>query len=320
MEQGLESTFNTLLGDFSSLSPRIKHLPINASSCGERVNIRCSYISFRDGKQTFTDFINIISEHIIPFCIPRKEIEKSVSDASSGDLVAAGRAMTALQEKARKLFIRAKKGSNRSGEAGEIVLYIFNEWLLKAPQIVSKMYLKTNHQMPVHGTDGIHAKYQPQEKKLNIFWGESKAHATVESALSSALDSIKEFIDDEQEGREIDIISSYLDLTNIDDQAREAFLQYLDPYCEESNDRITTHSCLLIFSQNGPTSDKLESAAIEEEFIEELTNIANRFIQKLNDNIEAKGLSDQRFEFFLLPVPSAQEFRDKFQEKIGWPK
>lgn len=318
MKVNLEQQISTLQGDFTNLSPRIKHLSFDTSVCGERVDVRCSYISFRDGQQTFDDFIGTISEHVIPFCIPRNEIKAAQEKLAEGDHVAAGRIFTNLSEKARSLFIKAKKGSHRSGEAGEIVLYILTEWLLHAPQIVSKMYLKTNNNMPVHGTDGIHAKYDNDTKRLYLYWGESKAHVTVKSALSSALDSIKEFITDGHDKREIEIVSAYSDFNDLDDETKESFLCYLDPYADESNDRIVVHSCLLVFEFKLPDIANLENA--ENEFVHLTREKVEEFIASIGSEIKRKGLAAQRFEFFLMPVPSVQGFRDKFQEKIGWPK
>lgn len=313
----LEEKIAGLLGDFSKLSPRIKHLSFNTDTCGDRIDVRCSYISFRDGQPTFDDFIEMLADHIISFCLPRAEISAAQKEIAGADHVAASRVMRQLTDKARGLFIKAKKGSHRSGEAGEIVLYILTEWLLQAPQIVSKMYLKTNNQMPVHGTDGIHARYDAKTQRLLLYWGESKAHAKISSALASALDSISEFVTDEHEKREIDIVAAHADFDGLDQDAKEAILRYLDPYAEESNERVVTHSCLLIFEYAFPDGTDPEQA--ESLLVKQASATVESFIETIKASVEAKGLGPQRFEFFLMPVPSVQTFRDKFQQKIGWP-
>lgn len=307
-----------LLGDYSHLAPRIRHLDYDTSTCTDRIEVRCSYISFRDGVPTFDEFIEVVAEHTTAFCLPRTELTQANANIQS-DPKASARIWTALANKARGLFIRAKKGSNRSGEAGEIVLYILNEWILAAPQIVSKMYLKTNNNMPVHGTDGIHARYDSVKEKLIIFWGESKCHKTLASALSSALTSIKEFIDDAHERREVDIVSKYMDVDELDDDAKSAILSYLDPYSESSNDRITVFSCLLVFEHAGYYDDDIAPEELEAHFVEDVNTVANDFIANIRNAVKDRGLSARRFEFFLMPVPSVQDFRDKFQSKIGWP-
>lgn len=308
-----------LLGDFSHLSARLRHLSYDTATCGDRIEVRCSYPSFRGGEPTVNDFIDILAKHIVPFCLPRSEIRETQKILAGGDHVKAGVAMATLAKKAQDLFIKAQKGSSRSGEAGEIVLYILNEWILKAPQIVSKMFLKTNNNMPVHGTDGIHARFDAATDKLQLFWGESKAHKTLNSALTDALDSIKQFVEGGQEEREIQIISAYPDFGVLDTATRDAFLEYLDPYSEKSVERVAIFSCLLIHEYATPKGNYTDEE-VEKLYISEVNTEVEGFIKGLNDKIKTKGLEMKRFEFFLLPVPSVQGFRDRFQENIGWPK
>src|SRR3546814_10487872 len=72
-------------------------------------------------------------------------------------------AVSQLNQRALALFKRVRKASNRSGEAGELLLYLLTEWILGAPQIIAKMGLKTNPQMPVHGSDGVHVRVRSEE-------------------------------------------------------------------------------------------------------------------------------------------------------------
>jgi hypothetical protein len=315
----LSEQLELLLGNFDHLAPRIRHLEYETAVCGKRIEVRCSYLAFRDGLPTFDDFIEVVARHTIAFCLPRSEIKNATAKIAAGDHVQGGIIMDELAQKAKGLFIKARKGSHRSGEGGEIVLYILNEWLLKAPQIISKMYLKTNNNMPVHGTDGIHAKYDPAGKLLKIYWGESKAYKTLPSALGAALDSIAEFRDTGGESREIDIISSYLDVDAWDPEARGALMDFLNPYSDASNNRIPVHSCLLVFEKDygGGLGEATENT--EKDFVSDVNAAVESFIKTIKATIEERGLGARRFEFFLLPVPSVQSFRDKFQERIGWP-
>lgn len=308
-----------LLGNFTHLESRIRHLSYDTTVCGERIEVRCSYVSFQAGVQTIDEFIDVLASHIVPFCLPRSAIKAAQEALVSGDHVAAGRIASELADKAKALFIKAKKGSHRSGEAAEILLYILNEWVLKAPQIVSKMYLKTNNNMPVHGTDGIHARYDEASNKLFLFWGESKAHATLDGALASALTSIGEFINEGQEKREIEIISSYSDVGSMTDGAKKALLDYLDPYSKTSLNRVPCFSCVLVHQFTHATDPQKSDEDIEAAYVSAVNASVVTFITGLKAKIEAKGFSLRRFEFFLVPVPSAQDFRDKFQAKIGWP-
>lgn len=311
----LAEQLETFLGNFSSLSSRIRHLNYDTDSLGDRIDVRCSYIAFRDGKQTFDEFLEVLYHQIVSFCLPRSEIisahDRMKQALADNDTVLVNQVSTQLHERARSLFIKAKKGSHRSGEAGEILLFILVEWLLEAPQIVSKMYLKTNNNMPVHGTDGIHAKFDEKTKKLLLYWGESKAHSSLGNAFGSAMKSIKDFLDEGGQEFEIPIVSSFSDFNTASEEAKKAFINYLDPYSEDYNQCVTVFACLLVFEF--PTNDS------EQSFAKAVNEAADEFLKSLPKKLKDREMGDVRFEFFLVPVPSAQDFRDKFQSRIGWP-
>lgn len=311
----IKPDFQQLLGDYTKFDSRLKHLKYDTDVCGDRVEVRSSYISFRDDVPTFDEFVDAASNLLISFCLPRREIKTAHEIAKNGSAQDASIEFQRLSTKARELFMAAQKGSHRSGEGGEIVLYLLNEWILHAPQIVSKMYLKTNKNMPVYGSDGIHAAFDETKNRLLLFWGESKAHATLNGATTSALNSIKGFLKDAQEKREVDIIKDHYDLDGLSEKAIKAIMDYLNPYSEKSNERVTIFSCLLMYS-----SSVEDGVMSETDQIELFRSTTEQFIKGISDNISGKGLSATRFEFFLLPIPDVQDFRDKFQSKIGWPK
>ena len=96
------------------------------------------------------------------------------------------------------------------------------------------MYLKTNNDMPVHGTDGIHARYDRTSGDLFLYWGKSKAHQTLAAALSSAMESLVTFIELGKEEKEIEIVHAHADLDDLTPQARKAFLDFLDPILKKA--------------------------------------------------------------------------------------
>lgn len=311
----LKEQLETFLGNFNSLSSRIRHLNYDTDALGDHIDVRCSYIAFKDEKQTFDEFLEVLYHQIVSFCLPRSEItsahDRMQRALADSDAVLVNQISTQLHERARSLFIKAKKGSHRSGEAGEILLFILVEWLLEAPQIVSKMYLKTNNNMPVHGTDGIHAKFDEKTKKLLLYWGESKAHNSLGSAFGDAMKSIKDFLDEGRQDFEIPIVSSFSDFNTATDEAKQAFINYLDPYSEDYNQCVTVFACLLVFDFPTNTS--------EQPFVDAANEAVNKFLKSLPKKLKDREMGGIRFEFFLVPVPSAQDFRDKFQSRIGWP-
>ena len=314
----IEDELSCLAGSYKNLAARIRHITYDTTTCGERVEVRASYISFRDGEPTVDEFVQTIANFIVPFCLPRSEVRQASLACQGKQPNEQATIFSRLHQRAVDLFIRAKQGSSRSGELGEIALFVLIEWLLNAPQIVSKMYLKTSNNMPVHGTDGIHVRYDPDCDQLLVYWGESKAHKTLSGALSSALDSIKTFTEEGKEKREIEIVSAYLDVDQMTPESKEALLAFLDPYDEKSNQRVAIFACLLAFDFSY-TATSIESGAMEAWFKKEFDKVAEKFVNTINGSLSSKGLGTKRFEFFLVPTPSVQELRDKFQGLIGWP-
>lgn len=315
----IEELFSSLLGKHDKLGVRLRHVDFDVSTSGKRIKIRGSYPAFRDGVPQLDELLAAVHHRIVPFCLPRKQIKKVYEEAKLQEPGEAAVAYTSLIKKATDLFIRAKKGDTRSGEAGEILLFLLNEWVLQAPQLVSKMYLKTNNNMPVHGTDGIHGKYSTMDETLHLYWGESKAYSNLPGALAAALKSISEFYTKNQQQREIEIVSEYLDLGDAQAEEREAIVAFLDPYNEQSNARKTYFSCLLVFAFSNPKDPNLDDDDLEMKFVAQFKDEAEKFLESLPDHVKRADLQNVNFEFFLLPVESAEKFRDKFQALIGWP-
>ena len=148
----LDEILEALLGKYDSLSARIRHIDFSINDTYPRISVRGSYLSFRDGLPTTEDFVTMIHRRITSFCLPRNELRALHNLAVMKSADEAAELWTAAVTRASEHYIKAKKGSHRSGEATEIILFVLLEWILKAPQIVSKMYLKTNNDMwPVPG-------------------------------------------------------------------------------------------------------------------------------------------------------------------------
>jgi hypothetical protein len=226
---------------------------------------------------------------------------------------------TQLFQSALNLFIRANKATNRNGEAGELLLYILTEWILSAPQLIAKMSLKTSTEMPVHGADGVHIRYSPEDSKLVLYWGESKVYANVGQAISAAVKSIKTALDPAKVQHELALVQRNIDFSDLDATAKAELLRHLDPFDEASNARLNVTTCLIGFDFDAfmkitaADGDKAEAKFCEIAKAQ-LTDLAKSVATAL----KSAGLTDHKIELFFFPVPSVQEFRTLFQNKIGW--
>src|SRR5215469_3016779 len=133
----LAHALQLLVGKHPHFQVRVKELPCNSVPELPRMRVRFHYLAFRDGLPSIDDFLEYLKDQLIYFCIPRKEREEARR------LVAANeeqmfQIIPRLSDKAKRLFIEAKKGEDRTGEPGELILFVLVEWALGAPQIVSK--------------------------------------------------------------------------------------------------------------------------------------------------------------------------------------
>ncbi|MGF0337723.1 HamA C-terminal domain-containing protein [Ectopseudomonas toyotomiensis] len=314
-ERKLQQSLNAILRDHSRFKTRIKIIEKPIEINNELLNIRLSYPAFRQGRPTVSEMLNTVVLMLTHFCLPKSEI-KSVMEKFSGtddyDIE-----INALFMRAKNLFKRAHEITNRNGEAGELILYILTEWILEAPQILAKMSLKTNPQMPVHGSDGVHAKYCNQTGRLYFYWGESKLYADISSAIASAAKSLSDAFSDSSMMHEIELVKRNLDLSGLDETSKQEFLKFLDPFDESYNERHDIATCLIGFDFEKYNEIHASSNA-ESQFIEMANLELNEAGPKILKALEKQGISDRYIELFILPLPSVQEFRDSFQDLIGW--
>lgn len=312
----------TLMGlsqDYSALSARIRALKHSVTCQYHGVTFRLHFPAFRADKPTIGELVEVIALYILRFALPRKKIVELHAEYSKLTPDQYDLRIGRLRQEAIELFKKAQKATNRNGEAGELLLYLLTEWVLGAPQLIAKMSLKTNPDMPVHGVDGIHIGYSKSDRRLVFYWGESKIYSNPSSAISAAIESVSTALSAESLGHELHLVEKHIDLSGLSEDAKKAILEYLDPMTEASNQRIDVATCLIGFDFDGYAKVQgLAIADVEMAFeaaaLSELNLLGETFAKAL----KGSGLETQTFEIFFFPFPSAQQFRDAFQSKIGW--
>lgn len=315
----LEAALAGLRRDYSKLVPRLRALEHTVTCECEGVNLRLHFPAFRQGKATVYELVDAIVHFLTSFALPRSDV-KAVDDlygqVSVDDFKLK---VSQLSESAKTLFKRANQATNRNGEAGELLLYLLTEWILDAPQLVAKMSLKTNREMPVHGSDGIHVRYSVEQARLILYWGESKLYADIGDAITAAISSIMEAFEPEKMQHEIELVQRNIDFSGLDCAGKSAILKYLDPFDDAYNERHDVTTCLLGFNFDAfKAVSSFQAEKTEVEFIKLAEAKLKELAPKLATTINAAKLANRPIEIFFLPVPSVQELRDLFQAKIGW--
>ncbi|MBD9597659.1 DUF1837 domain-containing protein [Ensifer sp. ENS05] len=315
----LETALAALKKDYSKLASRIRKLEHTVSCDAHGVILRLHYPSLRQGHATMEELTDALSHFVVSFALPRSQVSQLMDLYGIMDREDFIQRYDQLSEKARNLFKKANEATNRNGEAGELLLYLLTEWVLAAPQLIAKMSLKTNREMPVHGADGIHARFCPDTQRLLLYWGESKLYSDVSAAITSAVTSIVEALRPEKLKHEIDLVQRHVEFAGLDGAAKEALLRYLDPFEENYNERHDVITCLVgfdfeAFSALSATDPQGAETAFNALAVAKLSDLAPSISAKLRDS----GLIGRPIELFLFPMPSVQKFRDLFQAKIGW--
>lgn len=276
-----------------------------------QVSSRCHFLCKEgSGEPRVNGLARLLGSKVIDYAVPRSQLEyakKQLIDTGS----AAG--FVNLTKKAQSLFTHIEK----TGEGGELLLYILAEAYLRVPQVISKMYLKTNAHVHYHGVDGVHASVDPNTGMLALWWGESKLYSHLSAGIDSCLASISPFlIPDAPEGsaieRDVDLLQAYADLS--DPELVEAFKHYLDPDDPFFNKVQYRGICLVGFDleeyPHPESGDPLKfSVAIEEQMA--------KWRDSMRGSVQRHKLEGVVLEVFFVPVPSVEKLREAFLMTLG---
>lgn len=279
-----------------------------------RANAKLYYVGLKDSVPMLQEFCAILRGSLVDFCLPRTTLlEARERYAETEDEVV----FYDLFSKARSLFIKARKETKRSGEGGELILFSLLE-AMGCPQLVSKMYLKTSSQMPVHGSDGLHVGYDAHKKQMTVYVGESKLHAEFDAGLSDALKSVIDLTSDSSKlSREFELVTDHVDKSGLTPEFASVLKGYFDPYSESTVDRRECHACLIGFDVSFYT--KVQSFPHEKakkEIEKNIESFATAKLKNLKGRLSKEKYSNLNFVFLFLPFPSVEEFRSVFNSKV----
>jgi hypothetical protein len=251
-----------------------------------------------------------ISKRISDYAISRTEMNQAAKHFSK---TGSAEKFSELEKKAKHLFSEL----STSGEGGELLLYMLIESILKAPQILCKMPLKTNPQLHYNGCDGIHGK-ATSDGKLLLYWGESKLHKSLSKALNEALTSISYFLLSDggstaRAERDLALVRDYIDLS--DPNLEKALCEYLTSDNPLSK-KVEFHgACLVGFNSTHYTKNKkhLTEARLSENIHSELS----AWKQRASTKIGKLKLSLFTLHIFFVPFPNVASFRKSVLKEIG---
>jgi hypothetical protein len=258
-----------------------------------------------DGTPRVGELTRRLAGEVTDFCIPRSRInEAAQAFTEDGSTLYFSR----LQEEARSLFASLKN----SGEGGELLLYMLLETVLRVPQVLCKMPLKTSTQMHVHGADGVHALAKP-DGGLALYWGESKLYASAADAVRECLDSLSGFLLGGSGARRRDMLLLRDHASLADPSLTRALRAFFDQDDVRSSRVEYRGACLVGFDHENYPDARSGDAAIQAE----VRAAAQEWASHVERRIQASRLAEIRVEVFCVPFPSVAAFRKAIGEALA---
>lgn len=270
---------------------------------GTKAKFRCHFVrSDASDRPRVKALANQLALEVLFYCVPRGDIVRMQAMSPTDQI----RESVRLSKEAARLWTKSQPNS---GEGGELLLYAMLEQGLGVPQILSKMSLKTNTNMQIHGTDGVHAKIVA-DGTLALYWGEAKIYAKLSDALANCFTSITPYLLGASTEQDTWLIRHYADLG--DPTLTSRVLEYFDHDSPKSAEVEVRGACLVGFSHDDyPNLPKKQA-----EMQDLLDNSVTEWQNKVQSRIIANNVTAYEIEIFFLPIPSAEDFRSAVMTAI----
>jgi len=247
---------------------------------------------------------------VADYAIPRSQLARAKERDTKYNST---EAVTALVEQARRSFTDLAK----TGEGGEMLLFLLAERFLKLPQVLCKMDLKTDTRMHYHGADGVYAGITP-EGMLKLYWGESKIYKDATTAIKDCLASIAPFLiepehEDAERERDLILLSDKADLS--DPGLTAALKRYFDKTSPMSKRVKYCAVALVGFDAAFYPGDQAQ--AVADKMAEAARIELKKWCATIGNRLKTEKLEQVEVELFCLPLPSAEDFRAAFLKAMG---
>lgn len=247
---------------------------------------------------------------VVNYAIPRSKLSEAKERDRKYNSI---EAVAELVERTKRSFTDLAK----TGEGGEMLLFLLAERFLKLPQILCKMDLKTDSRMHYHGADGVYAGVTP-EGTLKLYWGESKIYGNANAAIRDCLESLAPFlIEPEHEGaereRDLVLLSDKADLS--DPVLTEALKKYFDKSSVMS--KRVQYCGVALVGFDAPYYPKDDAKAVADEIVKASRTELIGWSKSIGTRLKWEKLDQMEIELFCIPLPSATGFRTAFLKAMG---
>lgn len=250
----------------------------------------------------------------------REEIRAQMDEAPPGDVSVAGMVTTAV----RDAFIEFNKAHpHRSSEVGELLAYCIALEELGAAQLLAKMALKTNNNMPVHGLDGIHGKVE--DGWLTLYFLESKLSSSANSGAKEFAESVAGFSNDaKQYQREYQLVKELGNLDALSPSDKKIALEYFDIFGSSDIPRreryvgVILYSDARAFASLPPVSDGQAPGFHEKLFSEAYAKQLDHHQAAALRHLQKQHGKPEKCRVYFISVPNAGVVRELLYKVMGY--
>lgn len=308
--------FKKLLKDVCIIDQKIGNVVHTFKGNTSPVNVDCEFLLIKSTEEEVReeDFIKVLLGAIVRYTLKyikthpssKNRTLKEVEDFQLLNMVD-------LVHEAKGLFIQ--KSSKTTSEFGELFLFMLleNKGIV---QLLNKMNLKTNGNMPVHGLDAIHIGVKGNS--LVFYYGYSKVYERHTDALRDAIKEIDDFSKDQKrKDREFDLVSDYIDKDKFGDFS-DRIVELISPYASDKS--IVSESHSLFLGYHWPLLDSLKSTnglKLDHYLTSEYAKKIKRMESNIKNRIQVRPYASKHsFIIWTLPLSDLQKFREKFIDRL----
>jgi len=273
---------------------------------GSTAVVRTHFLATDANGKPAVDFLGTaMARAAMDFCIPRSRIDQALKHLQETGSTSQ---FSRLEQQARELFVDA----DGTGEGGELLLFLLMEQVLKVPQLLAKMSLKTNSNVHVHGSDGVHAKFG-DDGVLDLYWGESKLYKSSSDAFTDCFASIGPFLGADGDARRRDLLLVRENINVQQDDLAAHLLQYFDETNPKALKVRWNGVCLIGFDYSAyPNLEKLA-----DDQTAEISKAVGRWQKAILERLEKNALLEVNIDVFCIPFPDVDALRKTIRAKLG---
>lgn len=302
---------SALTGNPEALEVHLTLVERDVLIAGHLVKIHCHCLSVDANDRIQPHRLAEFMRHaVINYAIPRSKLaEAKARDARYNST----ESVAELFEQAKRSFTDLAK----TGEGGEMLLFLLAERYLKLPQILCKMDLKTDTRMHYHGADGVYADVT-SEGILKLYWGESKIYGDASSAIRDCLNALAPFLlepehEEAERERDLVLLSDKADLS--DPKLTGALRMYFDKSSIMS--RRVKYCGIALVGFDASFYPKDGAKAVAEEIAKNSRAELAHWSNSIGKHLKLNKLDQMEIELFCVPLPSAEGFRAAFLKAMG---